>query len=244
MGEIIVEVRNLTKKIGKKPILHNINLTVERGSIHAVLGPNGAGKTTLLRTILGIYSYESGKVMVLGYKMPEQRSIVNKLISYLPEDAQPYERLTGYENLFYYALIYSGGIRETAEKMVELGIKLSNLGDAIYEKTGTYSKGMKRRLLLARTLMCKPKLAVLDEPTSGVDVVSSHKLRQILKEAVKNGTTILLSGHNILEIENIATHVSFINNGTIVAEGSTEQVKRSFSVANLEEAFLKAVGAT
>ncbi len=244
MNEIIVKVRGLTKKIGKRQVLHGVNITVREGAIHAVLGPNGAGKTTLLRTIVGIYTYDSGKVEVLGYKMPEQRIAINELISYLPEDAQPYERLTGYENLLYYALIYTNGDKQVAEEMVEYGVKLSDLGRAIYDKTGTYSKGMKRRLLLARTLMCKPKLAILDEPTSGVDVVSSHKLRRTLKEVASNGTTILLSGHNILEIENVATHVSFINNGVIVAEGSTGQVKTALSATNLEDAFLKAVGAT
>ena len=243
MGEIIVRVRGLTKRIGKKIVLRNVNLRVEENSIHAVLGPNGAGKTTLIRTILGIYTYDSGAIEIMGYSMPAHREKISKTVSYLPEDAQPYERLTGYENLLYYALIYTNGDKGEAEKMVEYGIKLSGLTDSIHEKTGTYSKGMKRRLLLARTLMSKPKLAILDEPTSGVDVVSSHKLRQTLREATRNGTTILLSGHNILEIESIATHVSFINKGTIVAEGRTSQVKRSLNASNLEEAFLKAVGA-
>ena len=133
-----------------------------------------------------------GDVRVFGLNVVKEASKVRELISYLPEEADLYRRLTGYENLMFFARMYSS-VKKEVEEMVEFGIKLSGLGNRIHDRAETYSKGMRRRLALARTLMVKPRLAILDEPTAGLDVYASVKVRNAIKIFVKEtGSTVLL----------------------------------------------------
>jgi ABC-2 type transport system ATP-binding protein len=121
--------------------------------------------------------------------------------------------------------------------------EISGLGDRLNDKAKTYSKGMKRRLLLARALMAKPKLAILDEPASGLDVLSDYHIRKIIKGYVKqNGVSVLLSSHNMLEVEYLCDRVALVNKGRIVLEGKPADLKARFGVANLEEVFAQVVG--
>ena len=128
------------------------------------------------------------------------------------------------------------------ERMVQDAAEISGLGDRLRDKVKTYSKGMKRRLLVARALMTKPRLAILDEPTSGLDVIHSFHVRGVIKRFVEqHGVTVLLSSHNMLEVEYLCDRVALINKGRMVAEGSPEELKNKLDVANLEEGFAKVV---
>jgi ABC-2 type transport system ATP-binding protein len=127
--------------------------------------------------------------------------------------------------------------------MVREAAEITGLGERLRDKTKTYSKGMKRRLLVARALMTKPKLAVLDEPTSGLDVLHAYHVREIIKRYVKeHGVTVLLSSHNMLEVEHLCDRVALLNKGKIVAEGKPQELKEAYKSANLEEVFAKVVG--
>ena len=138
---------------------------------------------------------------------------------------------------------FSAGNRDEIRSMVEHAAEISGLGERLYDRIKTYSKGMKRRLLVARALMIKPKLAVLDEPTSGLDVVHSFHVRNIIKRYVEEfGVTVLLSSHNMLEVEYLCNRVALINKGKIVAEGSPEGLKSEYNAENLEEVFVKVTG--
>jgi len=217
-----------------------VSFEVEEGEVFGLLGPNGAGKTTTLRIITGILKPDKGDIIVYGKSVVREREEVRRMISYLPEESDVYLRLTGYENLKFFAMIYFDDPKER-EEAIEEGIKIANLGDAIHNLTKTYSKGMRRRLALARTLMVRPKLAILDEPTSGLDVYSSIKVRDSIKEFVKKtGASVILSSHNMLEVEYLCDRVAFIVNGKIITIGSPEELKREFNAKNLEEAFVKA----
>ena len=131
---------------------------------------------------------------------------------------------------------------DTKEAIAE-AVEISGLGNRLKDRAKTYSKGMKRRLLVARALMTKPKLAVLDEPASGLDVLYAYHVRQIIKQYVKdNGTTVLLSSHNMLEVEYLCDRVALINKGKIVVEGTSQNLKQRFNSQNLEEVFAKVVG--
>jgi len=121
------------------------------------------------------------------------------------------------------------------------GIEIANLGERIKDKVSTYSKGMTRRLLLARALMVNPKLAILDEPTSGLDVVNSHEIREMVKSFSKQGTTILLSSHNMLEVEFLCDRISLIDKGVIVESGSPQELKKKYKTNNIEEVFMEVV---
>ncbi len=138
---------------------------------------------------------------------------------------------------------FTAGNKEAVKDTVEVAAKISGLEERLRDKVKTYSKGMKRRLLVARALMTKPKLAVLDEPTTGLDVLHSVHVRGIIKQYVeKQGVTVLLSSHNMLEVEHLCNRVALINKGKIVAEGSPTDLKAKYDSPNLEEVFAKVVG--
>uniref|UniRef100_A0A7V4E4J3 ABC transporter ATP-binding protein n=1 Tax=candidate division WOR-3 bacterium TaxID=2052148 RepID=A0A7V4E4J3_UNCW3 len=236
----ILEVNSLFKNYGKVQALKGISFFAEEGEIFGLIGPNGAGKTTTLRIISTLLTPSGGEVKVLGLDVQKDASKVRKFISYLPEEAGAYRNLRGIDYLKLMAQLYSDNKKE-AEMMVSRAIEIANLGDRIYSKVSTYSKGMTRKLLLARALMHEPKLAILDEPTSGLDVLNAHEIRKIIKDFAKEGKTVLLSSHNMLEVEYLCDRVAFIHEGQIVEQGRPEELKKKYGVKNLEEVFVEAV---
>lgn len=234
-----VEIFNLIKVFGTKRAVDGLNLKVSDGEIFGLIGPNGAGKTTTLRIIATLLKPTSGNVKVFGYDVVSEPENVRRLISYLPEESGAYNNLSGLEYLKFMASFY-GKNREEIESFVQEGAKISGLEERLNDKIKTYSKGMKRRLLVARTLMTKPRLAILDEPTSGLDVFYAHYVRDVIKEyARKYGVTVLLSSHNMLEVQYLCGKVALINNGRIVEEGTPEELFRKYQSNNLEEVFIK-----
>ena len=238
----VVEVKDLRKVFGKKEALRGISFEVREGEIFGLIGPNGAGKTTTLRIISTLLKPTSGSVKVYGVEVTESPEEVRRMIAYLPEESDIYLRLTGYENLKFYAMIYFSK-EEEVEEAVRRGAQISGLSDEdLGRLTRTYSKGMRRRVALARTLMVRPKLAILDEPTSGLDVYSAIKVRNVIKNFVKEtGYSVILSSHNMLEVEYLCDRVAFINKGKIVNIGNPSELKEMYNAKNLEEAFVKAV---
>ncbi|MBB5252879.1 ABC transporter ATP-binding protein [Sulfurisphaera ohwakuensis] len=238
--EIAISVINLRKKFGNFWALKDVNFTVKKGEVFGLIGPNGAGKTTTLRVVAGIIKSYEGIVKVFGLDPVKAKN--NGYISYMPEDAFPYEKLTGIENLQFFAELYSRGDKRKTQEFVELGIKIANLGDKIYQPTSTYSRGMKRRLIIARTLMVMPKLAILDEPTSALDVDSAVRVRNTIVEMSKKyGITIILSSHNMLEVQYMCDNIAMINDGKTIISGSPNDIIEKLKVKNLEEAFMKVI---
>ena len=236
-----VIVKDLVKRFGKFEALKGISFTVEEGEIFGLIGPNGAGKTTTFRIIATLLLPTAGEVKVLGKDVIKEAAEVRKLISYLPEDAGAYRNISGYEYLKMVAEIYFGKSKQ-ADEALELGIKLASLGDQLYKKMKTYSKGMKRRVQVARALMVMPKVAILDEPTVGLDVVFANEVRKMIKDFSKeHGTTVLLSSHNMLEVEGLCDRVALIHEGRILIEGYVSELIKGFGVKNLEELFLMLV---
>ncbi|MCD6410204.1 MAG: ABC transporter ATP-binding protein [Candidatus Verstraetearchaeota archaeon] len=237
-----VYIEDLRKRFGDFEALKGVNLRVAPGEVYGLIGPNGAGKTTTLRIVATLLIPTSGKVEVFGYDVVSQASEVRRIISYLPEEAGAYRRLTGLEYLRFMASFYAKD-GEELERMVEEGARISGLGGKLKEKISNYSKGMKQRLLVARALMCHPRLAILDEPTGGLDVVHAHHIRRIIKEyASAHGTTVLLSSHNMLEVEYLCDRVGIIDNGVVLVEGTSEELKERYDAENLEEVFVKVAG--
>ena len=234
-----VEVRELVKDYGNFRALEGISFEVNEGEIFGLIGPNGAGKTTALRTIATLLQITSGLITVFGYELPKQAGEVRKIISYLPEEAGAYKNLTGREYLNFIAKFF--GEREKFQNMVQKGLEIANLGERIDDKVDTYSKGMTRRLLVGRALMVNPKLAILDEPTTGLDVVNAREVRRIINSAAEAGVAVLLSSHNMLEVELLCQRIALINDGRIIASGTGEELKREYDTINIEEAFVKAI---
>ncbi|NJD98345.1 ABC transporter ATP-binding protein [Thermococcus sp. LS1] len=240
---MIVEVVNLEKDYGKVKALKGISFEIPEGEIFGLIGPNGAGKSTTLKILSTLLRPTAGKASIAGYDVVKDASKVREFISYLPEEAGAYKNLTGYEYLEFMARLYAKGGRNF-EEMLELGVKLSDLGDRLYDKVSTYSKGMTRKLLIARALMVKPKLAILDEPASGLDIVNAYTIRKTIREFARNeGVTFLISSHNMLEVEYLCNRVALINEGRIVDMGTPAELKEKYGAENLEEVFMRAVGA-
>ncbi len=236
----VVEVNDLRKSYGNFKALKGITFEIQKGEIFGLIGPNGAGKTTTLRIICTLLKPDAGTVKVFGYDLLKEPQEIRKVISYLPEDAGAYKELTGLEYLKFIAKFFARDEKDF-QQIVEKGVQLSDLSDRLKTKVSTYSKGMTRRLLIARALMISPKLAVLDEPTSGLDVLSAREVRNKIKEFVKNGGTVLLSSHNMLEVEFLCDRVALINNGEIVKSGTPTSLKEEFGVSNVEEVFTEVI---
>jgi len=230
-----IEVNNLVKRYGQIEAVKGISFKVEEGEIFGLIGPNGAGKTTTLRIIATLLQITVGEVKIFEYDLKKDADEIRKIISYLPEDAGAYKNLTGREYLRFIAGFFDG------EEIVERGIKIADLGRRIDDKIETYSKGMTRRLLVARALMNSPKLAILDEPTTGLDVINAQEIRKIIQKIAKDGTTVLLSSHNMLEIEFLCDKIALINEGKIIEEGNPEELKGKYSARNIEEVFTEVV---
>ncbi len=238
-----VTLRNVVKNFGRVRALNGVSLEIERGIIFGLIGPNGAGKTTLLRILATLLKQDDGLVEVLGFRLPQDKYHVRKHVSYLPEDAGLYSRLTGWENLLYFAMLYYDKGSKALE-VAELGAKISNLSERdLSRKTSEYSKGMSRRIAIARTLMIGSEVVILDEPTSGLDVFSAYSVRRILRDYVKNhAVTVIMSSHNMIEVEEICDEVALINRGLIIAQGAPRDLISTYGGRNLEDVFISLAG--
>lgn len=234
-----ISVNELKKSFGKVDALDGVTFSVEELEIFGLIGPNGAGKTTTLRILSTLLKPTAGAVSVFGHDVVREDSEVRKLISYLPEDAGAYKNLKGIEYLRFMAEFFASG--SDRESMVRRAAELSGLGERLNDKVSTYSKGMMRKLLIARALMMHPRLAILDEPTSGLDVINAREVRDTIREFVKEGTTVLLSSHNMLEVDFLCDRIALINRGKVVEVGEPEALKRKYNAANIEDVFVEVV---
>jgi ABC-2 type transport system ATP-binding protein len=233
-----IEVKNLVKHYGNFQAVKDISFTVDKGEIFGLIGPNGAGKTTTLRVVSTLLSITSGSVTILGHDLKKDSGEIRKLISYLPEDAGAYRNLTGRAYLQFIANFFDS---KHVTTMVQQGIKIADLGSRIDDRVDTYSKGMMRRLLVGRALMTNPQLAILDEPTSGLDVINAQEIRKLIQATAKAGTTVLLSSHNMLEVEYLCERIALIYDGHIVEEGTPKGLMEKYKVNNVEEVFTRVV---
>jgi ABC-2 type transport system ATP-binding protein len=239
---LAVEAISLTKEFGQIRALDGVSFNIKPGEIYGLIGPNGAGKTTTLRIVCTLIKPTTGTIKIFDQDATKQPEKTRQIISYLPEESGAYPNLTGLEYLQFMAKLQSKpgtNLKATIEEATEI----CGLGDRLKDKAKTYSKGMKRRLLVARALMTRPKLAVLDEPASGLDVLYAYHIREIIKRYVKeHGVTVLLSSHNMLEVEYLCDRVALIHKGKLVVEGEPKTLKTKYNSENLEEVFAKVVG--
>ncbi len=239
MDKVLV-VEGLKKSYGRTEALTGIDFEVGPGEIFALIGPNGAGKTTALRIVATLLSPSGGKVTFLGFDLKKHPEKFREKISYLPEEAGAYKNLKGTDYLKFMANFYARSDQEVDE-FITRARDIADLGKRLNEKAGTYSKGMTRKLLLARALMTKPNLAILDEPTSGLDVINALEVREIIKRFAKEGISVLLSSHNMLEIEFLSDRVGLIDKGRILDKGTSGELKDKYGAKNLEEVFRSAL---
>ena len=218
----ILKVEKLCKKVGKKEILKNVSFQIDEGDILAFIGPNGAGKTTTIKCILGLQRLTKGSITINGYDIEKDFVKAISHVGCLVESPDVYMYLTGMENLKIQAQMYKNVVMDDILRVVEL----VGLEQVIYDKVSKYSLGMRERLGIAISLLNNPKLLVLDEPTNGLDPEGIKDLRVLLKRLAKTGVGILISSHNLSELENFCNRVCIISKGKILEEASILDLKQ------------------
>lgn len=218
----ILKVEKLCKKVGKKEILKNVSFQIDEGDILAFIGPNGAGKTTTIKCILGLQRLTKGSITINGYDIEKDFVKAISHVGCLVESPDVYMYLTGMENLKIQAQMYKNVVMDDILRVVEL----VGLEQVIYDKVSKYSLGMRERLGIAISLLNNPKLLVLDEPTNGLDPEGIKDLRVLLKRLAKTGVGILISSHNLSELESFCNRVCIISKGKILEEASIEELKK------------------
>jgi len=214
---------------GKRVVeaLRGLSFSVERGSVHALLGPNGAGKTTTVRILATLLLPDSGRAEILGMDVVREAPRVRQVIGVVLDVSKGfYMSLSGYENLVFYGLLKNMSLsdaRRRAREVLEL-VGLEQEG-AAHRPYYSYSLGMRARLAIAKALLTDPEVLILDEPTLGLDVESARAVRKLMVELARSGKTILVTGHNMYEIEMIADRVTIINRGRAIASGTPAQLK-------------------
>ena len=227
MKTIVLDAKNLTKLYNHTKVVDSINLQIQEGEIFGFLGPNGAGKTTTILMALGLTEPTSGEINIFGYNSTREPLKVKKITSYLPENVGFYEDLTAQENLKYITRL-NGIPEKKADAKIEEVLKNVGLQDVAQVEVGKYSKGMKQRLGMGAVLVKEPKLAILDEPTTGIDPKGVEEILElIVRMSREQNITVLLSSHLLYQVQKICTKIGIISQGRIVAQGTIEEIGKS-----------------
>lgn len=219
----MVTVEDLRKYYGEVRAVDGISFTVDEGEVFGLLGHNGAGKTTTIRMLTGRSIPTGGRACIRGLDVATERDRIKPLINLVFEDQNLYERLSGRENLSFFADLYDA----PAERVDEL-LKIVGLTEAAGRKVKTYSTGMKQRLMIARALINDPKVLFLDEPTRGLDPTSARELRDLIAQLSDEGTTVVLTTHYMEEADELCDRVAFLSEGKIVALDTPRELKLRF----------------
>lgn len=239
----MIALEHVVKRYTDHTAVNDLSIALRQGEIYGLLGPNGAGKTTTIKMIMGLLEPTSGSITVAGYDVQKNPIETKRLISYVPDRAYLYEKLTAWEFLRFIAGLYEIDDARLQRRGNDL-LRLFELEKWRDELVGNYSHGMKQRLSMVSALLRKPRVLILDEPTVGLDPKGAKLLRDVLQSSRDQGMTILMSTH-ILEIaEKMCDRLGIIQEGRLVTEGTAREIREKTSMAdsNLEEIFLRLTG--
>jgi len=238
----IIEVKNLTKKFGEFVAVKDVSFSVEEGGIFAFLGPNGAGKSTTIKVLTTLLHPTSGSLRINGFDPIKEPDKARHSFGIVFQDPSLDEDLTALENLQLHGVLYNVP-KDTLKSRIEEMLALVELSDRRNDFVRDFSGGMKRRLEIARGLLHHPKIIFLDEPTLGLDPQTrNHLWNYVQKLNADEGITVFFTTHYMEEAEHIAKNIAIIDRGSIVAQGSSEELQKQTGTATLEEAFLKLTG--
>ncbi len=232
----LLECQDLCKSFGKKQILKNVSFELDESDILAFIGPNGSGKTTTIKLILGLQGIDKGSVNINGYDIKKDFVKAIEKVGAIVENPDTYMYLSGWDNLKLTANMY----KNISDEAIKDIVKLVDLETRIHDKVSKYSLGMRQRLGIARALINKPNILILDEPTNGLDPEGIKDLRNLLKKLAKEGMGILISSHNLAELESFCNKVLIIDNGTIIETSEVKEFKNNdnkyvFTISSTEK---------
>ncbi len=236
-----IKITNLQKSYGSSLVLKGIDLEVETGEIIGYIGPNGAGKSTTIKILIGMIPDFSGEVQVLGRDVKDNPLEVKRLIGYVPENAMLYETLSPMEYLRFLGSLYQLQTSHIEEKATEL-LRLFSLYNQRDDRMTTFSKGMKQKVLLISGMLHNPEVIFLDEPLSGLDANAVILVKEILAQLKHAGKTIFYSSHIMDVVEKISDRIVLINQGTVIANGTFEELKSQRESGSLEQIFNQLTG--
>ena len=252
MQQPAIEVRNLRKSFRKRSgfrkkselwAVDDVSFSVAQGETYGLLGPNGSGKSSLIRILSTLLIADSGYVRLLDYTLPDQQEEVRRIIGRVSVDAAFYKKLSARENLLYTALLYGQNAREAEQRVMAILEQLGMEGTKFSTPLEEMSRGMQQKISIARALMINPPLLLLDEPTTGLDPKSRRDVQTFLEELQqREGTTILLTTHDMAEAERLCSRIGFLTHGKLVAEGTAAELMRRANAATLDDAFIKLTG--
>ena len=240
----MIQTENLTRFYGSTAAVQDLSLTVEPGELFGLLGPNGAGKTTTIRMIVGLLRPTAGTVRVAGHDVEQEALSAKRLIGYLAQTPLLYERLTGREFLRFLGGLYGLGddeIDDRADHLLAL-MELSEKGDDLIE---SYSGGMRRKIGLCGALLHEPPVLLLDEPLAGLDPPSARRIKDLLRDLCRRGSTVLLSTHVLEVAERVCDRVAILDHGRLIAVGTLDTLRaqaQSTAETTLEDLFLELTG--
>ena len=231
----MLKITDFTKKYGDKVAVDNLTLEIADGEICAFIGHNGAGKTTTLKACMGILGFDEGDISIGGVSVKRDPLYTKKITAYIPDNPDLYSYLSGIKYLNFVADVFGVSSEERNRKINDLSARLG-LTDALGEKIGAYSHGMKQKLAVIAAWLHSPRLIIMDEPFVGLDPRAAHTLKEMMKEHCAGGGSIFFSTHVLDVSEKLCDKVAIIKGGRLVVTGSMEEVKGDSS---LEEIFLE-----
>ena len=239
----MIELTNLTKRYGRFTAVDGINLTIPKGELYGLLGPNGAGKTTTMRMIAGILQPSSGTVKIAGIDIQENPLVAKNRLGFIPDRPFVYDKLTGAEFLRFVAGLYGQGGAQIESRIDEL-LELFELAPWKDELTESYSHGMRQKLIISSALVHRPEVIVVDEPMVGLDPRSARLLKDLLREFVSQGGTVLMSTHTLEIAEAMCDRIAIVQSGRVAVSGTMDELRSQTSSGDvsLEELFLKLTG--
>jgi sodium transport system ATP-binding protein len=241
MIEIHSVHKSFASKTGKVVAVDDVSFVAHDGEITGLLGPNGAGKTTTLRMLYTLMKPEPGSISVDGFDTVRDAEAVRRRLGVLPDARGVYKRLTARENIAYFGRLH--GMRETdIATRIALLSKALDMDDFLDRATEGFSQGQRTKTAIARALVHDPKNVVLDEPTNGLDVMTTRGLREFLRALRAEGRCVIFSSHIMQEVAALCDRIVVIAKGRVVAQGSAEELRAQTGTSNLEDAFVKAIG--
>jgi sodium transport system ATP-binding protein len=236
----MIEVRSLYKSFGEVKAVKNVSFLAENGKVTGLLGPNGAGKSTTLRILYGLLGQDSGDALIDGVEIGSDRISAQKKIGVLPDSHGLYIRLTAREHIHYFGRLHNIDENSLETRSNEL-IKLLDMTSIADRRVEGFSQGERMKVCLARSLIHDPPNVLLDEPTNGLDVMTTRTVRKIISELKNRDITVLFSSHLMHEVSRLCDHIVIISEGSVVANGTTDEIRDTAGEDNLEDAFVKLV---